>query len=562
LRGPQAERERAPAHIRRRAALRGFAALLGVGVPALAACQPRGPVAASAATPSSSATLPATSWAIGGNVGVFDWAPSPFVDVVCSSRGFGKPDEWAENLEMARDAQGWPAEPSRIVITAVADRPGTEWQTGVWKGRWRGSGNLTASPVSGGTIGNVVRKGDVVTFDWTVHGAPFLSLAFDGPIRDLRLVRPGFDLDNHPLLHPDARDYYKQFHTLRFHDFMGQNDTEDQGEATWSRRQPAGKFHGRKSWEAMAAFFEACFDAPGSRTRGIWWNVPYRFGEEDCLALGKAMKALLPAHALKFSELSNELWNSGYGGKWKYFQGRANDTRHPDYALVNEPAGTEWQRLARLWALQSARMARAMKEAFPGEFARTLFPVTAGQLHGIHWHRDEILPWLSRKPQVSAFGGLPNTYFGSLAAAPYLSGTQDQLDRAADVDAMVRGLEKGFDTSLERTRVVLREWAQLRRLHGIARLDAYEWQLHTHGNANAKVKLDVNADPAAGRLVKALAYAMRDAGFGAACFLSVTPIAPVVDDVNSFLWPLNASFAGPRSAKGRAVAELIAETKP
>ena len=104
------------------------------------------------------------------------------------------------------------------------------------------------------------------------------------------------------------------------------------------------------------------------------------------------------------------------------------------------------------------------------------------------------------------------------------------------------------------------EWKRLQVQHGFARLDAYEWQLHTHGSANAKVKLDANLDPAAGALVKSLAYAMRDAGFQLMCFLSAMPQMPVVTDVNSFLWALNTSFAGPKTAKGQAVAQLIAES--
>ncbi len=543
----------------RRGALRHIGLMVGMSLPSLASCQrPQEDLAAMKAAEAPAAAPP--SWAIGANVGVVDWAPSPFVDVVSSSRGFGKPDEWQENLSMARDAKGWPREPSRIVITSANDRPGTDWPTGVWKGRYRGAGQFVPSPSANGSIGNVVRKGEVVSFDWTVTGTPFLSLAFDGPITDLQIVRPGFNLDDHPLLHPQALDYYKQFHTLRFLDFMGQNDTEEQGEATWAKRQPAGKWHGRKSWEAMAEFFNACHRAPGSRVRGIWWNTPYRFNEDDCLALGKLLKTMLPAAALKFPELSNELWNSGYGGKWKHFHARANDPKDPDYAQLNQPAGHEWQRMSRLWALQTARMARAMKLAFADEFGSTLFPVMAGHFHGIHWHRDECLPWLSQAPQLAQFKGPPKSYIGTLSPAPYLSGSADQLDKAADVSAMVRGLEKGFEGSLETTRKLLAEWSRLRAQHGIARIDAYEWQLHTHGGANAKVKMDANFAPEAGRLVTVLAHAMRDAGFQVMCFLTAMPQAPVVTHVDSFLWSLSTDFSLTSTAKGRAVAQLIAES--
>ncbi len=539
---------------------------------------------------------PVLTWTMGGNVAVVDWAPSAFVDVVKSSRGFGLLGSFDEDLSGAlpRDARGWPTQASQIVITAVGERPGTEWATGIWKGRFRGAGRLvgveadatslpgsTGSLITGGSIQNVVRVGDLVTFEWVVTETPMLILEFDAGIADLQIVRPGFDLDAHPLLHPQALDYYKRFHTLRFLDFMGQNDSDAASEANWARRQVAGKWHGRKSWEAMAAFFSACYNASGSKVKGVWWNVPYRFAESDCLQLGKLLKPLLPRAALKFPEFSNELWNSGYSWKWQHFLSRATNTADPDYALVNTPATDQWVRIARLWALQTARMARAMKSAFAQEFNATLFPVMAGQFWRIEFSTQPALEWLALSPQSSQFKGAPKTYIGTLAAAPFLQGEED-MHTETDPIRMIDGLRAGYTFSLANAIPKAALWKSEQLKYGLKRMDAYEWQLHTDGQRNVEVKLAANLADAAGTLLIDQAHAMRDAGFMTMCFLYVSPQTVgyvgkrdaqgnfVLDangnvvlepNVNTFAWPLNTSFGGPRSAKGLAMEALIVETR-
>ena len=544
---------------------------------------------------------PSPSWTIGGNVGIFDWAPSPFVDVVKSSRGFGLRGSYEEDITgaLARDAAAWPLGPSQIVITAVGERPGTEWPTGVWKGRYRGPGRIvgveadangtTPSLLVGGSIQNLVRVRnattgvETVTFDWMVDATPMLILEFDGAVSDLRIVRPGFDLDNHPLLHPEALDYYKRFHTLRFLDFMGQNSSDNTSEASFKTRVTPGKWHGRKSWEAMAAFFTACFNAPGSKVKGVWWNVPWRYQEADCLSLGKLLKPLLPKASLKFPEFSNELWNSGYWWKWNHFLARAQNPADVDYRLVDTPpAPDQWVRLARLWALQSARMARAMKSAFQQEFNNTLFPVMAGQFWRREFSTEPGLEWLARTEQVSAFKGGINSYIGSLSAAPYIQGSETEMDTAPTPEALLAGLRSGYQNSLALALPLMAAWKTLQSTYGIKRLDAYEWQLHLHGQKNVEVKLAATLSTDAETLLIDQARALRDAGFQALCFLSVSPQTvgnvlkrddggiPILDNdgnfiwepfIHTFAWPLNTSHAGPRTAKGRAVDALVVETK-
>jgi hypothetical protein len=340
---------------------------------------------------------------------------------------------------------------------------------------------------------------------------------------------------------------------------MEQSWTEELGEITWAQRQPAAKYHGRRSWETMAEFFKACYNAPKSKVRGIWWNVPYRFKEADCLQMGQRLKSLLPAQALKFPEFSNELWNAASSAKWQHFLARATNTDDPDYALVNTPTPEgEYERMARLWALQTARMARAMKQAFGG-FGTTLFPVMASQFHNMFWVKDVGLPWLAAPAQLSAFGA-PGSYIGTLSTAGYISGSQQQIDGAANVADMLAGIRSGYDYSLAVTRSLLPNWRNLQLAYGIARLDMYEWQIGLEGSGNLQMKHDATFSPGAGDLVRDLAYALRDAGVNTMCFYAGTPQVPILTDVNSFAWALNTSFGGTPTAKELAVRQLIIES--
>jgi hypothetical protein len=529
---------------------------VALGPKALAQLQSGGSGAAGGAAPAPS------PWAIGGNLSIWDWMPSPYVDLIKSARGFGKPGTFDEDRTLKRDAQGWPLEASQIVVLATNDRPSMSIAAGTWRGRYKGRATMTASITDGCRVENVRRSGEVVTFDCIVTGPTALGFAFDGPISDLRLVAPGFDLDNHPLLIPQALDHYKRFHTLRMLDFMGLNDTEDRAEATWSQRQAPGKFHGRRSWEAMAEFFMACYKAPGSRVKGLWINTPFKFGEADSLELGRFMAGKLPPEVLKYCEFSNELWNSAYGAKWAYFKTRADNPQDPDYASINTPrAGTEWERLGRLWALTAARNARAMLQAFgPGALGKTVFPVLAGQTVNVTWQKEYGLPWLARAEQVKALGGPPSIYFGALAMGPYISGEDAEMNTTPNPEQMLAKLRDGYAHSVAALRNHVAQWRAMQKAYGIAQLVAYEWQLHTHGDTNLDVKFAANTHPEVEKLIVDQAVALREAGVGLMCFHAISPQIPLKRDMNSWLWPATPGWDLQASPKGRALATLLART--
>jgi hypothetical protein len=504
--------------------------------------------------------VPPTPMGVGGNVSVWDWTPSPYVNMVNAARGFGRVGAWEEDFTLKRDANGWPLEPSQIVLAGMHTHTTPGMAEGVWKGRYRGSANMEVALNIGSSLENVKRQGDVVTFDCVIKGPASFGLRFDGPITDLRVVAPGYDIDKHPLLIPQAVDYYKRFHTLRMLDFMGLNDTEDKAEITWSQRQASGKFHGRRSWEAMVDFFMACYTAPQSKVKGIWVCIPFRFGDADTLALARFLKSKLPSEVLKYVEFSNELWNSSYSVKWEHILGRANDPKDVDYAKINTPAAeSQWQRLGRLQAWLQARHAKATLEGFGQEtFGKTVFPVMCGQAANIGWQKDQGLPWLSLPEQIKALGGPPSSYIAALGIAPYLSGDDAEMDKTSSADEMLKLLRSGYANSLEATKKRLVAWRKLQSAYGIQQLVGYEWQLHTHGNNNRAVKFDANHHAAAEQLILDQALAMRDAGMGLMCYLSISPGSTSRDIPNSWLWPLTQNWDLSSTPKGRGVLKALA----
>jgi hypothetical protein len=249
--------------------------------------------------------------------------------------------------------------------------------------------------------------------------------------------------------------------------------------------------------------------------------------------------------------LSNELWNGGApSGKMGFFDARANNTAHPDYARITAGGGDEWTRLARTWAIAIARMARSAVRTF----ADRAVPVYAGQAANVDL-TERGLSFLSQPAQVAEFGPV-SSYIRTLSCAPYLGGGLREMDAAKTPEELLAGLRDEYEDSLAKLPARLAPWRTVRAAYGISHLDAYEWQLHTHGSGNARVKLAANQHPEAGRLLRDQAAVLAAAGFSSAQFLAGTPQSPLLEDVNSWAWALDVGFAGPRSEKAKAVFEM------
>lgn len=505
---------------------------------------------------------PPGGFAIGANYAMMaDWAPKNTRSMVEQSRGFGAIGEFDENLSISRDANGWPLVAAQMVVAADSEYPGSEFETGVWKGRYVDNTGAAATmslvAVANASVTNVVRTGNVVTFDCTITAAPTIIVSFSAGVRDFHIVPPGDDPANTGTrLRTISRDYWAQYYASRSLDYMSLNSTHANSEATWAARQPDNKLcGGRKSWKSFVDHFLEVRAAPNSKMNTIWPNMPFRFKEADCLGMAQLFASMLPAGVIKMPEFANELWNPIYGAQWNYFLDIATNSSNPDYARVNTPSTTDqWQRMARAWALMAARMAKAWKQTFPGEFGATLKPILASQFgYGNLYWMNLMWDWLSLAPQIAEFGA-PAQLFYAVSGATYSGGTESQMAIPTTAVEFVKSLDGdptaatlftynrvNLVTSTDPLLPGIRLWKQFADSKGV-KFIAYETGVHTHDSQNRVVKMAAHLHASMQQHVVNILQGGQAEGCELMMWLSGSVQKYVDTNENSFSWPIAQGF--------------------
>ena len=499
-----------------------------VPVPAPAPAPVPAPVPVPAPAP---APVPAPAPApvrIGGNFGLSDWSPCPFVDIVRNSRGFGPADNYVEDLSDAfpRDANGWPMVASRLVVctdSQVADVP-----PGVYKGSYSGAGNMRAES---GSVTNIVRNGDRVTFDLIRTTTPdMVILSFDHQIKDLSIITPGYPEGT--LLRKDAADLWGRYSCLRMMPMLEVNDWQERKrpDTTWARRMPADKRGGKQSWESTLDVINAVYSAPGSKMKEAWLNIPPRADEDYIRQAALLTKQMLPPDMPVYVEYMNEVWEASSGNQ-RIIADAAMDPNDRDFAYL--PATELWPRYTQLWAVRHARIATIWREVL-GDRCK---PVFAGQADN-PWWASEALKYMSQPWMTDVFGS-PATYTKALSLAPYLGAAG--MDTVPDAATLLASLRNDTGSGLVTVAKRCKAYTDLAARYGIPEVTCYEWGLHTHGGANVAVKMAAHLDPAVEALVRDNTQALRDAGITTACYLGAGAQKHIVRDVNS-LWAVCQSY--------------------
>ena len=497
---------------------------------------------------------------MGANQGFQDWMPSQFADAVDNARGFMQPDRYDDDGTLPRDAQGWPLAPSRLVCwttTGQLDFPINQ----VFKGSYTGPGEIR-SEIAGTDIRNLVRSGNNVTFDVVVTSWPLPGVfAFSGPVQNVKILFPGTGSN---YLRPEAAAQGGLFWVHRFMQAAGILDSNR--EITWASRKPAGYRSGYKPWESIFQWLMGYVNAPGSRTRAGWFQVPRMADANYQIQLAQLAAASLPGNVIQYWGLGNELWNNIYQpffgpqGMGQPYN-RANNTADPDFARINTPPTDAYERMNRLIALEFARMAKRFLSVFgQGAFGTRLRPVLEAQ-HANPWMITTPLSWLSLPAQVAEFGPV-NSYCWSISSAPYPGGEWAEMDevRSPTPESIVAGLRSGYSYDLPFMLAAADQWLAVKNQYGIPELTAYEGiGPHTDGpfaQANSVNKYGAHIHPDMRRLVADSGRGLRDRGYGACCYFVGYTGAYNPQDLFS-LWTVNQRF-GEDSPKMLGVKDLIA----
>lgn len=232
-----------------------------------------------------------------------------FVDVVKQSRRFLKigtfDDQQAANLAPI-GADGWPTTDFRIL--AMAAQQNTTGLSGTYRIVFNGQATLSTSGGGAGTISNQIFNAstNTTTADLAFPaGAENFMVDFastGGAVKNVRILRPGYDPSTASLLHTPWKDHAKRFPVIRFLDWTRTNGNRA---VSWADRTTPEKMR----TEAYIAQWETVIDAANSLNRDPWINVPVQANDEYVTNLATLFRDRLNANLNVYVEYGNELWN-------------------------------------------------------------------------------------------------------------------------------------------------------------------------------------------------------------------------------------------------------------
>lgn len=253
-----------------------------------------------------------------------------FVDAMKQSRGFTVPNNL--DVKPPMDANGWPnADAQVIVIEGVSGIGGT------YKLSFNGQAD-TISVNGGGTIANKSYQSSTNTTTADVimpNSANQLWLTFQGTrqnsssaantgIKNVKLIRPGYDAANPPVFTTELKNLIARFDAIRFMDFTATNSNiqvqwSDRTLPNYATQVPSKPGYG---WQGVGAAWEYVIMLANETGKDAWICVPAKANDDYVTKLAQLFKngstvdgKIYPGLDSKiklYVEYSNEVWNSGY----------------------------------------------------------------------------------------------------------------------------------------------------------------------------------------------------------------------------------------------------------
>jgi hypothetical protein len=428
------------------------------------------------------AVMPASY--LGANLpGVYDWVPTPvFADLMHQARQFGPPDHpWGGPTDTTTlGADGWPTGDFGIFLMAG------NWLSGTYKVSFNGTAKMGTNGSPDVTIANQVYDPvkNLTTAD-VIRGpaAGNMALTFTNTgtgIKNLKVVRPGYDPLNPPLFTNEFLNHIARFKTLRFMEWLLANGNPS---TTWDTRAKP-ETHYRTSagvpWEHIIAL-------ANQTGKDIWINIPALVDDNYVLQLATLLKATLNSNIKVYVEYSNEVWNGSFQ--------QATDNRNLATAEVssNPSSPLVYDGTTDPYTMAFRRTAKRLKEI--SDTFRTVYgdaammtqirPILAGQVV----NRYILSTGLE---MIDAVYGPPSRYFYAIAGAPYFNmGSQQQVDGLTP-DAVLSALDASVTSMPKEAQfeqnIALSRWYNLP-------FYSYEAGPDTFGTGSIAAKKAANLDP-------------------------------------------------------------------
>lgn len=373
---------------------------------------------------------------MGANVpDVTDYSGTPiFVDLMKQSRppmNFADPFSSTAPLPTL-DANGWPLGDCAIWFIA-SDNDWKQWIDGVYKLSFTGKADISFCCSGAATIQNKVYDSNTntttadITFT-TDSGDPngeSLMIKFGntvGGVKNIKLIRP--NEDPNALFTQSFINHLKRFSVLRFMD-MGRTNGSQEKDFTKRRKPEYATQSANKDPRGVS--FEYMAELANVTGADAWVNVPLLADDNYVREMAKVFKAKLNPERKLYVEYSNELWNGGFSQFHKNEDLAVAEVTAGGTTL-NKPLdnGTPSDTLD--WAFR--RVAKRGMEV--GNIVRDVFgettalgrvrPILAWQFAVPHALRFQMLSFITKHH------GNPDKFFYALASAPYISGTNAEIE--------------------------------------------------------------------------------------------------------------------------------------
>jgi hypothetical protein len=479
-----------------------------------------------------------------------------FVDVMRQAREFGSfADPFNTVIPVGPD--GWPT--GDFGVTLMAAQSGVAGLAGTYRVIFNGRATVTSA--ASGTVGtpayNEAANETRVDFTFPADGDT-MALRFavtpgaaSNAVKNLRVIRPGFDPANHPTFTPAWLAHVSRFRILRFMDWLSTNHRANTVVA-WADRPTLEK----KRTDAEGARWETIVELSNTVRRDPWINIPVRANDDYVRNLATQLRDTLDPALHVYVEYSNELWN----GTFEQFAIQRS-LAVAEAASPSSPLRLDGVTDPSIWAFRRVgKRSKEIADIFASVFGQAAMNnrvrvVLPGQM-GNSFVVSEALDVVDRGMNTR-----PASVFYAISGAPYIfpSGSNDsEADEAPGfgVEQILEGMAAGIANAPRSYEY--EEHAGLAAWHGL-RVLAYEGGFDTFGGANIAAKRAANLDPRVRAHCRRLIDDWHAAGFDEFLWFNA---GAATYDTPFGAWPLLEDLADPAKPKNQCMDDTLAAALP
>jgi len=493
-----------------------------------------------------------------------------FADVVKQSRMFLKLGTFDDQDPANRapiGPDGWPTADFRIL--AMAAQQDTLSLAGAYAIVFNGQADLAVGGGGAGTItGKTYDAGTDTTRATLDFPAGGQNLIVDftntgGAVRNLRIIRPGHDADNPPLLTQAWTSHVGRFPVLRFMDWTRTNGNRH---VAWADRTTPEKLR----TEAYIAQWETVIDAANALGRDPWINIPVLANDEYVTNLATLVRDRLSPGLNVWVEYGNELWNFSIrdvdmdailGGT--PFNGASVNADLAEASPPGSPLRFDGE--SDKFILGFRRVALRLKEISdifkavwgPAAINTRVRPVLAGQM------ANSFIVSEGLRLIDEGLGVKPDTAIYAISGAPYIfpaaipDGEADEVPGLTK-DQILDGLAAGVANAPNENAYQYLTHAALAAWYGL-KVVAYEIGFDNFGAQNVAAKRAANLDPRIRELCRDLLNQWHAFGFDHVMWFSAGADSY---DTPFGMWPLVEDLANPAVPKNQCMDDILAAPVP